>query len=82
MRYHIVKQSRGYRGGTKAGANDLEGNPLIRETLEEAIEVCDQMSKRNPVGYEVHEEKEIGDYSEPIYKYEFKNETNRELSHK
>lgn len=73
MRYHIVKQSRGYRGGIKATASDFEGNPLIADTLEEAIRLCESMSKRNPVGYEVHEEKEFDDiYSEPIYVYEFK----------
>lgn len=73
MRYHIVKQSRGYQGGTKAGANDFEGNPLIADTLEEAIKLCDDMSSRNPVGYEVHEEKEFDNiYSEPVYTYKFK----------
>lgn len=71
MRYHIVKQSRGYRGGIIAGAYDMNGQPLIRETLEEAIKICDEMSQRNPVGYEVHIERiDIGEYLEPIYKYE------------
>ncbi len=51
MRYHIVKQSRGYRGGTKATASDFEGNPLIADTLEEAIRLCEYMSAWNPVGY-------------------------------
>lgn len=73
MRYHIVKQSRGYKGGAVAGANDTNGLPLIRESLEEAIEICDAMSQLNPVGYEVHEEKEFDDiYSQPIYVYQFK----------
>lgn len=73
MRYHIVKQSRGYRGGTKATASDFEGNPLIADTLEEAIRLCEYMSAWNPVGYEVHEEKEFnGLYSLPIHKHKFK----------
>ena len=73
MRYHIVKQSRGYRGGTKATASDFEGKPLIADTLDEAISLCESMSERNPVGYEVHEEREFdGLYSEPIYKHKFK----------
>ena len=73
MRYHIVKQSRGYKGGTEATANDMNGLPLIRESLEVAIVMCDIMSQHNPVGYEVHEEKPFDDiYSEPIYVYQFK----------
>lgn len=68
MRYHIVKQSRGYMGGTIAGAFDKEGKPLIADTLEEAIKMADYMTNLNPVGYEVHQEKEYdGVYSLPIY---------------
>ena len=73
MRYHIVKQSRGYKGGTEPSAHDNLGNPLVKDSLEVAIQVCDTMSQLNPVGYEVHKEKEFnGKYSEPIYVYPFK----------
>ena len=73
MRYHIVKQSRGYRGGFIAEETGMDGFILIRTTLEDAIKICDIMSEHNPVGYEVHEEKEFdGIYSHPVYVYQFK----------
>lgn len=54
MRYHIIKASRSYDGNPYCGPSS-DNLPAEADTLAEAIEWVERLTKRNPAGWVIVE---------------------------